>query len=335
MPTRKPRVRFNDIERLVELFDYTIAFALRVAARLGVADHLADGPRSLEDLARITATDPPSLRRLLRTLSSKGVFVETDDGSFALTGLAQPLRSDHPTSLRHAFRVQPDLAAIEQLEYSVRTGLPSFDRHHGQAYFPYLAEHDELREEFRGTQAALTGLELIAALRVYPWKDATRVVDVGGNDGTFLAAILRQHPSLHGTVFDLPDTVAEAPKVLADAGVLPRCEVVSGDLLHDPLPEGGDLYLIKRVLVGFDDEAAVEILRRMGRAAGPGGTVLVIEPMSDVGADLGMSLDILMLVLGTGRVRTPTEFRALFERAGLTPARTIPAGIVTIVEATA
>src|SRR4051794_15850816 len=95
MESQSPQARLNQM-----LTGYWVTQMLYVAAKLGLADHLAGGPRSPDDLARATATHAPSLSRLLRGLASLGVFAEGDDGRFGLTPMAECLRTDAPGSQR-------------------------------------------------------------------------------------------------------------------------------------------------------------------------------------------------------------------------------------------
>jgi hypothetical protein len=316
---------FAAIGKVAELADYTVAFAIRAVCRLGIADHLAGGERELQDLATASGTHPPSLLRVMRVLVAKEVFAEPRPGWFALTPAGDLLRTDHPLSMRWAFRLEPDVQAMAALAYSVRTGEPSFEAIFGAEYFSYLAERPELLAEFRESQSALSRLEQLGLLRAYDWTGVGSVVDVGGNDGTFLSALLRRYRGLRGVLFDLPDTVAAAAKVFADAGVEDRCQVVPGNLFTDPVPAGYDAYLIKRVLVGYDDEETVTLLRNIRAAMRPDSRLLIFEPTMRPDDDLSVTLDVRMLVLVRGRVRTAAEHGRNLEAAGLALSQVITA----------
>ncbi len=325
---------FDTIGVLTELADYTIGFALRAVCRLGVADELAGGVRPLDELAEATGTHAPSLLRVMRALVAKGVFSEEEPERFGLTAIGELLRTDHPLSMRWAFRLEPDVRALAGLEYSVRTGRPAFEEIFGEEYFAYLGAHSELRREFRESQAALSRLEQLGLLRSYEWRTLHTVVDIGGNDGTFLSALLSRFSHLHGTLFDLPDTVAPAEKVFADAGVTERAGVCPGNLFTDPLPTDADAYLIKRVLVGYDDDQAITLLRNIRRAVPDSGRLLVLEPTMAGLDTLSTTLDVRMLVLVSGRVRTPQEHGSILDAAGFALNRVITtARTSTILEA--
>jgi O-methyltransferase domain len=331
---QRSRPNFQAIARLAELGDFTTAFALRATCKLRLADYLAEGPRSADELAEATGTHAPSLLRALRALVAKDILAEPSPGRFELTDMGDLLRSDHPLSMRQAFRLYPDVQALSELGYTVRTGEAAFAHLFGEDYFTYLAARPELLDDFRGSQAALTRLELLLISRVYNWSKVGTLVDLGGNDGALMAALASRHPGMRGVLVDLPEAVAEAPKVFAEAGVANRCEIVSGSFFEVPIPTGADVYVIKRVLVGFGDTEAEKLLATVRAAMGPDSRLLVMEPMvtgDDFGT--GTGLDVLMLVLNEGRVRTAEEFSRLLEVAGFTTSSVLEAGLLRIVEA--
>jgi hypothetical protein len=324
---------FEAISRFAELADYSIAFAIRAIGALGVADHLIDGPKTVEELATATGTHAPSLLRAMRALVSKDVFAEPAPGTFELTPVGELLCSDHPLSMRMAFRLYPDVRALAELTYSLRTGEPAFDHVFGMKYWDYLTSNPEELAGFQDSQRALTRLELLSILRSYRWSKLSSVVDVGGNDGTFISSLLQRNPAMRGVLFDLRDTVTAAAKTLADAGVADRCTVVGGNVFDAEIPAGADAYVTKRVLVGMGDEEAVDVLRAIRSAMREDSRLLIMEPVIHSDDDIGSDMDVLMLVLGNGRVRTPDEHRENLARAGLKLTRVIPARPSSIVEA--
>jgi hypothetical protein len=331
----KPRVDIQSLLQLTELADYVVPFAIRVIADLGIADHLRAGPRAVEDLAAATGAHAPSLHRVLRALACKGVFTEVAPGRFGLTPLAQPLRSDHPLSLREAYPLlAADVQAWARFDYSVRSGRAAFDLVHGVGYWEYLEAHPVESQRFSASQRAATRLELPAVLRSYDWAAFETIVDVGGGNGAFLAGILRRHTELRGVLFDLPHIVAGAPDVLAAAGVADRCEIVAGSFFES-LPPGRDVYLLKRILYGWDDEHASEILTTARTAMRLDSRILVIEPGIESGGNVELAaiLDVMMLAIDGGRTRTPEQLERLFAPAGLKLTRVVPTVMFPIIEA--
>jgi hypothetical protein len=302
-----------------------LAQALHVAATLKIADLLADGLRTVEELAEASSSHPASLYRLLRMLAGAGVFAEEEPGRFGLTPLASTLRTDTPDSVRDwalFISAPPVWAAWSNLLHSVRTGESAFEHTFGMPLFRYMNDHPDLGVAYNNWMAKQSELQNGAVLGSYDFAAHHRVVDVGGGQGATLTAILEANPSVTGVLFDLPQVVS---KVTLPETITQRCEIVAGDMLK-ALPAGGDVYLLKRVLMDWSDEIATDALMRCRDAMVEDGKVLVIEPVVPQGNEpsVGKFLDVTMLVMQHGRVRTESEHRALFEAAGLELTRTIP-----------
>lgn len=329
---QKSRLNLDAISRLSVMADFAFAFAIRAVGAIGVADHLRDGPQDIATLATETGCNEDALLRVMRALVSKSVFSEGPTGTFALEPIGDLLRSDHPLSMRWFFRTDPDAQAMAGLEYSIRTGQPAFDHIFGMDYFDWLAAYPVPLERFRQSQSALNRLEFLAITRSYPWREVRTIVDIGGNDGSLLKALLQKNPELSGTVFDLPGTAEKAHSVFEPAGISDRTTVVSGNIFEGNVPSGADLYIMKRILVGFSDEQTVQALSNVRRAMTPHSRLLIMEPAPDGADQVGLSLDLLMVVLGLGRVRNREQFEALLTAAGLASQRRINAGLLTIIE---
>jgi hypothetical protein len=299
---------------------YRISQALHVAASLGIADLLAHGVRTSDELASETGSNPDVLYRLLSALAAIGVFHEDDGRSFSLTSVGDYLRSDAPSSLAGmaAYIGRPYYwNAWGHLQHSVRTGENAFRALHGTTVWEYRADHPEEGAVFDAWMTAMTRAVNASLLEAYDFGRFDTVVDVGGGQGALLAALLDRYPTLRGVLFDQPHVVAGAEQVLERAGVAGRCRVESGSFF-DGVPEGGDAYLLKAIVHDWEDGEAAEILRSCRRAMGSAGTLLVVERLlgpPNEGADTKFS-DLNMLVAPGGRERTLREFEALFESAG-------------------
>ncbi|MGC5032757.1 methyltransferase [Micromonospora sp. DT229] len=331
-PTHATEVRPG--ARLADLADYIIPFSIRAACDLGIADHLTDGPCHVDELARRTGTHPRSLLRLLRALAARGIFTETSPQTFDLTPLADPLRSDHPDSLRKAYPLMAcDIGAWAGFAHSLRTGAAAFDQVHGEDYWTYLAANPAESARFDASQGAVTRREIAALLPAYPWDRFGTLVDVGGGSGAFLAAILTAHPGLRGVLFDQPHVVA-GTDVPTRAGVQDRCQVVGGDFRR-AVPAGGDGYVIKRAFYDLDDEDAVAFLRAVRSVIAPDGRLLIIEPMIEPGDgfDWGKLYDVLLLTMRGGGSRSREELTALFGRTGFELTDVVRTKSLPIVEA--
>ncbi|MGH7572429.1 MAG: methyltransferase [Gemmatimonadota bacterium] len=312
----------DDITRLWEKLDLITPMAIRVAASLRVADLIAEGHGHLSELADRAGAHPDALGRLLRHLTARGVFEEPEPERFALNDLAAVLLDDHPTATRRwldleGFGGRMDLAFFDLLA-TVRDGRPPRGGHKTDLPAEIQASYDDVMESQSRAQAPV----LVAA---YDWEDARHVVDLGGGTGTFLIELLESRPEMRATLVEFPETAERARRVVEEAGLSERCEVIAGDLF-EVTPEGGDVYVLKFVLHSLDDDRAEEALRRCRRAGGGNGRVLVIEHTVEPGEDRSdfTAMDMRMLILGHGRERTVDEYAALAGKAGLRLSSAIP-----------
>jgi len=318
-----------------------ISHALDLAARLGIADLLADGARHSESLAEATGTHAPSLRRVLRLLANAGVFEEQEDGAFALTPLGECLRAGVPGSSRamvKLFAGERVQGAWRDLEYCVRTGDPVFRKRGLADPFSDPARTPEESADFDAAMADFTALAAVAVAAAYDFSGIRTLVDVGGGNGALLIGILTAHLHLHGIVFDRPEPAARARQRLAEHGLAERCEAVAGDFF-ERVPPGGDAYVLKHVIHDWNDDRALAILENCRRAMGARGTLLIVEGIYPPRIDRSLAArgaaanDVNMLVNTGGRQRSEGEFRELFASAGFTLTRTVPTpGNVSVIE---
>ena len=315
-----------------------VAQAVYVAAKLNIADLLEEGAKTAEELATATGTHAPSLYRLLRALSSLGVFVQEADHSFNLTPLARLLRSGVPGSLRGMALLSGDpywWRSLGELLYCVRTGRPAPPYLHGADEWAYLAQHPETAAVFNQAMSANTQNQIPAILDAYDFAPIATLVDIGGGNGALLAALLRAYPDMRGILFDQPAVVAQAPFVMPNNGVADRCEVRSGDLFGE-LPCGGDGYVLKLVLHDWDDDHACHILANLRRSMSSSATLLIIEHVIVPGNEPQSCkvLDLAMLAFPGGRERTAAEWQELLRTAGFSLMRIVPtAEELSIIEA--
>ena len=307
-----------------------------VAAKLGLADLMAGGPKSAVELAAATGTHARSLYRLLRALGGVGVVTEDGEGRFRTTPLGDCLRRDVPGSQwamavmmgEEHYRCWGDLLG------SVRSGRTAFDRLYGRPIFDYLGEHPEQAEVFDAAMTSIHGRETKAMLDAYDLSGVGVLADIGGGNGTNLVGILGRHPGMRGMLFDLPHVVGRAGANLGAAGVSDRCKVVGGDFFG-AIPVEADAYFLRHIVHDWDDERAGLILRNVRRAMPEGARLLVVEHVLPPGDEpsFGKLLDLNMLLLPGGVERTEGEFRRLFESAGFRLGRVVPTdGDLSVVE---
>ena len=308
-------------QMILLLGGFRISQALYAAAALGVADHLVAGPAPAEVLAERAGAHAPSLYRLLRTLASVGVFTEPEPGVFALTPLAQLLTSSQPGSMRDLaiMFMETHYAPFGDLLHTIRTGQPAAEHLYGQPFFGWLSDHPEQASRYTAAMANLTGAFKPAAIAALPLDGAQTIVDVGGADGTVLAAILAAHPHIRGVLFDRPHVITDAPGILARHGVDDRVDCVGGDFFES-VPPGGDAYLASLVLHDWPDQQAQRILANIAAAGGSGARLLVLDFVVPPGDAPHMSKisDLNMLAMMGGQERTETEWRELLTAAGFT-----------------
>ena len=225
---------------------FWVSRAICVAAELCIPDllKLKDGPIRSEELARAAGAHAPSHYRVLRALTSVGIFAEDDRQRFALTPLGHTLRSHVPGSLRLlAIELlgRNHYAAREQLLFSVKTGATAFDHVFGVSRWQYNAEHPVEATAFDEAMASFNSIVASAVLASYDFSSCGTVVDVGGGNGSLLGAILKAQPSLHGALADLPHVLDAAETRLGAEGVAERCEVVAADFFKS-VPKGDPTF---------------------------------------------------------------------------------------------
>ena len=309
---------------------FYVSRAIHVMARLGIGDFLADGPVHAEELAKHTKTHAPSLKRVLRLLVTAGVVTEDEDGWFGLTAIGECLRTGVPGSMRAVALLFGGVTerAWGDLLFSVETGKPAFHRVFGKDSFAYFAEHPEEAANFDTAMSTFTAPIAAVVAATYDFAGVRHVVDVGGGNGALLAGLLKAHPQLNGTLFDLPDVVERARPFLRELGLADRCDAVGGDFFAH-VPAGGDAYLLKHVIHDWNDDRAVAILQICRKAMPPTARLLVVEgvypPRIDQSeASRGAAAnDVNMFVCTGGRQRLEAEFRRLYEAAGFSLSRII------------
>jgi 2,7-dihydroxy-5-methyl-1-naphthoate 7-O-methyltransferase len=309
--------------RLWAMADLFTPMALRVAATLRLADHVAAGADSVPALVERTGSDPDALGRLVNHLVTIGVLQRSGMDTLALTDLGDQLREGHPGDGRAWLDIEgavgrADLSALRLLD-TVRTGRPAYPLTYGSGFWEDLAAQPALAESFDALMASRLRFEAPEIAVGYDWGALSHVIDVGGGNGTLLAAILSTHPGLRGTLVDLAGPAEAAGRTLADAGVGDRCEIVAGSFF-EVLPAGADAYLLSGVLHDWDDVHALQILRRCAEAADTTGRVLVIEEgllEGAAGSGLRTEMDLRMLAYTGGRKRTLGGFEQLAADAGL------------------
>ena len=302
---------------------YRLTQSISVAAKLGIADLVADGAKSSEELAQATGTHAPSLYRLLRAVASFGIFVEDENGRFGLTPRAAILQSNVPGSIRSYAIVQGDewhWRMWGEILYSVKTGQPAFYHLYGMEFQDYYDQNPDVAARFDAAMVGVLGMTDAAITANYDFSTVGKVVEVGtgGGDGNLLSAILKNNSLVQGIFFDLPSRIQPAQRVIEAAGLLDRCEVVAGDVLQS-FPSGGEAYIIKNLVHDYDDQRAIKLLKNCHEAIAENGKVLVVEMIVPPGNEpsLAKMVDVEALIMSAGAIeRTEEQYRNLLSAAG-------------------
>jgi hypothetical protein len=319
------------MQRLPAVFEmatgYWVSQVIYAAAKLGIADLLAEGPRTCEEIAVATGADGSSLFRLMRALGSLGVLAMDDPYVFRLTEIGAPLQSGMPDSLRSMILTlgEEHFQAWGGILYSIQIGKPAFDRVFKAPLFEYLQRSPAAADTFNDAMSDFSRQAALATVVAYDFSKMRTAVDVGGGQGALISTILRSHRSMTGIVFDTPSVVGQARDHLAIAGLEDRCQAIAGNFFES-VPEGADAYLLKNVLHDWDDDSAIAILKNCRRAMNASGKLLAIEVVlsEPPGPFFENLLDLNMLVMSGGRERTEAEYRRLFEASGFQLIRRIP-----------
>jgi SAM-dependent methyltransferase len=297
---------------------------IALMAEIGIADRVADGPRTAAELASDCGVNADALMRILRFLAANGVFAADSDGAIHNTATSELLRTA-PGSLRDQVRASwQDVIwqTYAELSATLRTGEPAFDRAFGLPFFDYLSAQPEIGARFAASMALMSSPENAALAAAYPFRGT--VIDVAGGRGGLLAAILRAHPDVHGVLFDQASVLEDPASLLVD-GQRDRVRLYSGDFFRAVPPEG-DVYVLKRVLHDWPDTEALRILRSCRTVLRPDARLLVIDAVLEPGnaPDPNKMLDVGIMALTRGRERNAAEFERLFEASDLKLRRIIP-----------
>jgi len=304
---------------------YWVTQAIYVVAELGIADLLADGPKTPAELAETAGANADLLYRVLRALASMGIFSEDEDGRFKLTPLADTLRDEGGGQRAYAQLHGKDLyQSWGKLLEAVRSGQTAFVEAFGMPIFDYMSQNPDRGAIFDKAMTGHHGGETEPMLDAYDFSSFEEIVDIGGGNGSVLVGTLTRHPGLKGVLFDLPTVATRARTAIEDADLQGRCRVESGSFL-ETVPAGADLYLMRHVPHDWSDEDAARILRNCRSAMRPGGRVVVVEIVVPAGNDPSFAkwMDLMMITYG-GKERSENQYRRLFSDAGYELTRVIP-----------
>ncbi len=321
------------VQMIQMITGFWVSCCIYNAAKLNIADFLAVKPQTAEQLAEATHSNASSLYRVLRALASVGVFSEKANGEFENTPLSETLRTDVPGSMKAMAIAQlgDHFNAWGNLLYSIKTGNISFDKVEGMSIWQYYETHPDEGVNFMKAMTGSTGAAIVNVIPAYDFSGFKSIVDVGGGNGAFLAAVLDATPQARGIVFDEEYVIAETENALKAKGKSDRCATEAGNFF-EAIPAGADAYIMKHILHDWDNEKSIEILNNCFKAMKPGSKLLVVESVIPEGntPHPGKFMDINMMAMTGGRERTEKEFGVLFAKVGLKLLRVIATGSPTL-----
>ena len=301
-----------------------ISKPIYVTAELGIADLLADGPKSIDELAQKSQSHAPSLYRVMRALASVGIFSETDENRFELTPMAECLKTGAMRSIALMFNSDWNDKAWEYFLDSVKTGDTAFEKAHGMPVSDWLENNPLAAKVFNEANAIKAIGSHRAIIDAYDFSDINTLADVGGGLGVLMAEILTANPSMQGVVLDMPSVIRETGKLIRDRDIEDRCRAIECDFFKS-IPSGSDAYLMSNILHDWSDEQCRRILKNCYKTMKPGSKLLVMEIIVPHGNNPSVAklMDLEMMVITGGRERTETEYKSLFESSGFRLSRII------------
>ncbi len=304
-----------------------VSQGITAVADLGVADALAGGPLSIDELAGKVGANPDALRRLLRALISTGIFAQRGDGRYELNPMAELLRSDAPVSMAAMARFIGSRHHREHwslLTDAIKTGSSIVPALRGKDFFDYMGGEPEFGQIFNDAMTGLSSAAIGPVVDAYDFTPYRTIIDVAGGHGRLLAAILASAPDAQGVLYDLPEVIAGAMPLLREWQVAERVRLAEGSFF-DSVPAGGDAYVLKHIIHDWDDDPSVQILRNVRSAAAAGATLLLVEAVipEDDGGSTAKWTDMEMLIINNGRERTAGEYRRLLDQAGFQMTRVV------------
>ena len=309
-----------------------------VATKLGLADHLAKGPMNANQLAELTATHPPSLYRLMRTLASLGIMTEDESHRFSLTPVGEAMKTGAPGAARATILTVASpwwVTGFGELMYSVQTGKPGFEKMLGMPVFDWFAKNPEEASLFNETMVGIHGAEPTAVAAAYDFSGLKTIVDVGGGSGNLLTTILESFPDSRGILFDMPHVVRDGAAMIKARGLTDRVTIEAGSFFES-VPAGGDAYMLSHIIHDWSEDLCLSIFGNCRRVMNPDTRLLIIEMVLPSGntPHPGKMLDMMMLVGPGGRERTAEEYDELLSKANLRLTRVVPTeSAVSVVEA--
>ncbi len=301
-----------------------ISKPIYAAAELGIADMLAKGPKSIEELAQITHSHAPSLYRMMRALASVGIFHEIDGKKFELTPIAEYLQTGAMRSIAILFNSDWSDRAWGYFMDSIKTGETAFEKAHGMPVSDWLEQNPKAAGVFNDANAVKAKSSHRAIVDVYDFSGINTLTDVGGGLGALMTEILIANPLMHGIVAEIPSVIQKAGERIRAQGLEDRCKTIECNFFKE-IPAGSDCYLMSHILHDWPADQCKIILNNCHKTMKPGTRLLIVEMIVPPGnqPSIAKLLDLEMLVTTGGCERTENEYKTLLKTSGFKLARII------------
>ena len=313
----------------------SLRFNILVAiTKLRIPDILVNRRLSLSEISAFTGVEDKSkLLRLLIAAKGIGYFKQDEQGQWYNSALSAVLSASHKTPYRSSVKIYADdhYETWGHIYESLR--LPSTNDedlffpklHGGKSVWEFFRDHPDRQKQFGDAMAELDAFIHYGVVHDYDWSEYNRVLDLGGNEGSMLYAILAGHPNLTGVLMDLPSVIEKNAKPVwatRFADLISRVDFVAGDLfVASTIPKGqdGDAYLMRNILHDWSDKESIAILKVIRSAMGTAKATLTLAEIAPKEKNEDwrrLMTDINMMLMYNGMERTASQWSALFEASG-------------------
>ncbi|KGT76058.1 hypothetical protein MA20_29930 [Bradyrhizobium japonicum] len=335
MPLTQANLRLWDL-----LLSHRVTTIIYIAAKLGLAEFLREGPRHLDELAELTKADKGALARLLTALSTVGICSLGRDNLYSLTELGAGLDGEAEESLKRLaiFEGQILTKSWAGMLETIMTGKTAAQLLGAGNSFDLMARDPENVRMYNAAMADVTRIVAPEILRAYDFSCVSHLMDVGGGSGELIGAVAKRHPHLRATIFDLARCAESATDHLTKLGVSDRVTFVVGNFFQT-IPSVADAIVMKSVIHVWNDELSLSVLRNCHQALPKTGTLLLVERLmpdhfTDADAHKEQALSDLNMLRGPGgQERTEQEYVRLLQKSGFVHRATYPAGRFSVIEA--
>jgi hypothetical protein len=302
----------------IDLVTYKLPLtqAIYVATKLNIADCLGDKECGINELSQTTGACKDNLYRLLKVLSSFGIFKETKEMTFINTGNSNMLRKEYPASVYDLILWEVGSLtwkSLEGLEQCVLNGKTAFDKAFGMPFFKYLEQNQNHKRTLHNALNAFNKIAHPSIKQSYDFSKFKKILDIGGGQGELIMEIQDEFLNVECMLFEHEEVVSQISKIIKQG-----IKVFTGDFFTDELPEA-DCYILKLILHDWNNDQCINLLNNCDKTLEKGGKLLIIEPAIVDGSPhklFSQMLDLDMMILTGGRERTPEEYNTILNASG-------------------